>query len=72
MYRMVTRNKREYIQKMMSEIDKEDKKFENLYSNFTKGLGRNTPDRINEYNISDIRIQKNRTTLKKFGKQNHN
>lgn len=56
----------------MSEIDKEDKKFENLYSNFTKGLGRNTPDRINEYNISDIRIQKNRTTLKKFGKQNHN
>ena len=25
MYRMVTRNKREYIQKMMGEIDKEDK-----------------------------------------------
>ena len=43
MYRMITRNKREYIQRMMSEVDKEEQQINKMYSNFAKGLGRNSP-----------------------------
>ena len=67
MYRMVTRNKREYIQKMMSEIDKEEKQIDNMYTNFAKGLGRNSPVKKD----ADLRIKKSRTTLRKFGKHHH-
>ena len=69
MYRMVTRNKKEYIQKMMSEIDKEEKQIDNMYSNFSKGLGRNSPvkqDNIGNY--GDLRVKKSRTTMRKFPK----
>ena len=31
MYRMITRNKREYIQRMMSEVDKEEQQINNMY-----------------------------------------
>ena len=60
MYRMVTRNKRDYIQKMMGEIDKEEKQIDNMYTNFSKGLGRNSPVK-QESNFGDLRIKKSRT-----------
>jgi hypothetical protein len=53
----------------MSEIDKEEKQIDNMYSNFSKGLGRNSPvkqDNIGNY--GDLRVKKSRTTMRKFPK----
>jgi len=45
---------------MMGEIDKEEKQIDNMYTNFSKGLGRNSPVK-QESNFGDLRIKKSRT-----------
>ena len=55
----------------MFEIDKEEKQIDNMYSNFSKGLGRNSPVK-QECNFNDLRIKKSKTTMRKFSKNNHN
>jgi len=41
-----------------------------MYKNFTKGLGRNSPEKMDDFN--DLRIKKSRTTMRKPGKNHHN
>lgn len=53
---------------MMSEYDKEEKLMDNMYSNFSKGLRRDSPPKKDREDINDLRLRKARTTLKKFGK----